>query len=462
MTRALLVMALCSLFVMTASDARTTDLGDGNADVAQMFEKYKKGGPRTKKSDAKRKVMITGFGLFSGVDYNISGVVVESMASKDFWPAEILPTASYAPPQQKHVGKGTLTKKDGGVKVWQRTLKFNGREYEVAFILLDVLWDLGPAITLFEAQNFQPHLIIMTGRGGARAVFEGGAVNNAAKHPGFRFDGKADEKNRPTQSYVLDPKLGGIEAAIPTRWNNKELADATRDLIRAINPNFEVSAPANARPANNYICNNITVHNLEPLSTFLGKVGDPDRGGLGVEEFKRRQRLHLEAEIDAMRDVAEFIHKARDIYGYEHFINDAGGSVCELPPGEALDVLVEHTLILYIRADEAMERELMRRAVSNPKPMYYAEAFFDRELAAYLTEQHLSSSDQIDPDHFVQWIFPRLLEHRRPLYQGLADRHGYTVDAQEVETVRDEADFLELVASAIDRSEAPCVHQANA
>ena len=29
-----------------------------------------------------------------------------------------------------------------------------------------------------------------------------------------------------------------------------------------------------------------------------------------------------------MNDVPEFIHKAEDIYGYKHFINDAGGSVC--------------------------------------------------------------------------------------------------------------------------------------
>jgi len=53
-------------------------------------------------------------------------------------------------------------------------------------------------------------------------------------------------------------------------------------------------------------------------------------GGLAVDEFKRRQRLHREAEICAMRDVGEFIEKAHTIYGYDHFINDAGGSVVEL------------------------------------------------------------------------------------------------------------------------------------
>src|ERR1043165_2076249 len=78
-----------------------------------------------------------------------------------------------------------------------------------------------------------------------------------------------------------------------------------------------------------YIASNITVHNLAPIATFLGKIGRPDLGGLPVAEFKRRQRLHREAEIGAMRDAAEFIVKAQEIYGYDHFINDAGGSIVE-------------------------------------------------------------------------------------------------------------------------------------
>ena len=86
-----------------------------------------------------------------------------------------------------------------------------------------------------------------------------------------------------------------------------------------------------------YICSNITVHNLAPLSTFIGKVGDPERGGLPLDEFKRRQRLHREAEIGAMRDVVDFIDKSHDIYGYPHFINDAGGSLCELDDPQTIE-----------------------------------------------------------------------------------------------------------------------------
>ena len=198
-----------------------------------------------------------------------------------------------------------------------------------------------------------------------------------------------------------------------------------------------------------YIRSNITVHNLEPLSIFLGKVGDASKGGLTCEEFLARQRLHRKAEIGAMRDVAEFIHKARDIYGYEHFINDAGGSVCELDDHETIEMLAAHTLIVYVRAGEDMEQELIRRQVIHPKPLYYEESFFLRSLARYLEEEGAASSDAIDPDRFVRWIFPRLVEHRRPLYEGIAAAHGYTVDASDAGTVRDERDLIELVAGAV-------------
>ena len=199
-----------------------------------------------------------------------------------------------------------------------------------------------------------------------------------------------------------------------------------------------------------YICSNITVHNLEPLSTFMGKVGDASKGGLTCEEFLARQRLHHEAEVRAMRDVVEFVHKARDIYGYDHFVNDAGGSVCELDDPETMDVLAAHTMIIYIRADADMEQELIRRQKSHPKPLYYAEAFFRRSLAQYLECEGVDSPDDIDPDRFVRWIFPRLVERRRPLYEQIASARGYTVTAADAGTVRDERDFIDLVARAID------------
>ena len=127
-----------------------------------------------------------------------------------------------------------------------------------------------------------------------------------------------------------------------------------------------------------YIKSNITVDNLQPVSTFLGKIGDPARGGLSVEEFRRRQRLHHDAEVGAMKDVSGFIEKSRDIYGYDHFVNDAGGSVCEIEDASVVPTLAEHTVILYLRADEEMESELLERQRTDPKPLYYPEGVLRR------------------------------------------------------------------------------------
>ena len=198
-----------------------------------------------------------------------------------------------------------------------------------------------------------------------------------------------------------------------------------------------------------YICNNITIENLEPLSPFIGKLGDPARGGLPLDEFVRRQRQHHEAEVAAMRDVPDFIAKARDIYGYSHFINDAGGSVCELDDPATIECLARHTLLLYIRPSDDMEQEFVRRTMAHPKPMYYEEAFLRRNLDEYLEQEGLRSPEEVDPNGFVQWIFPRLIAHRRPVYEAIADGFGYSIDAASIEQVRDEADFHDLVASAI-------------
>jgi hypothetical protein len=203
-----------------------------------------------------------------------------------------------------------------------------------------------------------------------------------------------------------------------------------------------------------YIANNISIYNLDPISSFLGQLGSPAKGGLPLDEFLRRQHLHREAENNAMVDVASFMAKAREIYGYQHFLNDTGGSVCELDSPDAERVLAENTVVLYIRADDDMEHELIKRSESNPKPLYYSEKFIKSRLAAYLDEAGFADADELDPKAFASWIFPQLVEHRRPLYQALADKYGYTITAREAEQVGNEADFLELVEQSIGRASA--------
>ncbi len=198
-----------------------------------------------------------------------------------------------------------------------------------------------------------------------------------------------------------------------------------------------------------YISNNITVDNLHPVSSFLGKLGNPERGGLGLPEFKRRQELHRAAEIAAMKDAPEFIRKAQAIYGYRHFVNDAGGSVCELDDPEVLRVLAEYTLIVYIKATTNDEQALVRRAERNPKPLYYREAFLEEQLALYLRERGASYVAQIDPDDFVRWMFPRLFASRIPRYEAIAQQYGYVVSTADTSKIEGEADFLRLIERAL-------------
>jgi len=201
------------------------------------------------------------------------------------------------------------------------------------------------------------------------------------------------------------------------------------------------------------IKNNIKVHDLGPVLSYVGKLGNPELGGVELEDFIQRQSLYREGEISAMHDVPGFIQKAQDIYGYQHFVNDVGGSLCELNDPKVIDTLVKHTLILYIQVtDKEEENKLIERAQSAPKPLYYRAEFLQEQLAVYLQENHLQYAAQMVPDEFTRWIFPRLFHSRIPRYDAIAKPHGYTVTSQEVSEVRNQDDFLKLLETAIARA----------
>jgi hypothetical protein len=201
-----------------------------------------------------------------------------------------------------------------------------------------------------------------------------------------------------------------------------------------------------------YIRNNIRVDDLGPVLSFVGKLGNPELGGVPLDAFIQRQAQYREAEIAAMRDVPEFIRKAQTIYGYSHFVNDAGGSLCELEEPSVFDVLAENTLILYIKVttkDE--EQKLIDRARSDPKPLYYRPNFLREHLAVYLQEQGLQYAAEMIPDDFTRWVFPRLFHSRLPRYEAIAHDYGYTVTSEEAAQVRTEDDFNALIEMAIAR-----------
>ncbi len=233
---------------------------------------------------------------------------------------------------------------------------------------------------------------------------------------------------------------------IGTRYLNEPILDNIKQKLMHIPVIRELLRSDSIR-----IENNITVDNLKPVSTFLGKLGNPEQDGLVLSEFKRRQELHRLAEIAAMKDVLDFIGKAHDIYGYDHFINDAGGSLCELDDPEVFEVLASNTLILYIKASEHDEQELIKRAEDEPKPLYYREAFLDEQLAIYMEEKTFEFDAQIEPDDFARWVFPRLFYARIPRYDSIANKYGYTLTTEEVAAVQTEADFLDLIEQALER-----------
>jgi hypothetical protein len=202
-----------------------------------------------------------------------------------------------------------------------------------------------------------------------------------------------------------------------------------------------------------YIGSNVSFDNLDPVSTYLGKPGDPAKGGLPFAEYRRRQAEFREAEVCALLDTPRFIARGRDLYGYPHFVCDTGGSICEWvdpddPDDPVLRVLSDHCLMVWIEGTEAHTAELVRRFDRAPKPMSYREDFLLAMWDGYRAEKGVPE-ERVDPDDFIRWTYARALAHRQPLYRAMADRWGVTVPAEAMARVEDEAGFVETIAQAI-------------
>jgi hypothetical protein len=203
-----------------------------------------------------------------------------------------------------------------------------------------------------------------------------------------------------------------------------------------------------------FITSNITFDNLAPLSTYLGKPGDAAKGGLPLVEYQRRQAQHGHAEVAAMLDTTRFIDRAQDLYGYNHFVCDTSGSICEVveadnPADPVMAEVSAHLLPVWIKGSEAHRAELCRRFDRAPKPMYYRPEFLLTVWADYLAETGLTA-EKADPDAFLRFGYARLLESRQPRYAAMA-RWGVTVTAEDVAKATSPAAFDALIAAALDR-----------
>lgn len=197
---------------------------------------------------------------------------------------------------------------------------------------------------------------------------------------------------------------------------------------------------------------NIHDHDLSAVAAYLGKPGDPEKGGLPMAEYTRRQAQFRDAEIRALIDTHAFMERAQNLYDYPHFICDTGGSICEwIDPEDDNDPLLqklsEHCLLVWIKGNEAHSQELIRRFDRAPKPMAYQPAFLERVWEQYLSENNMQESD-VDPDSFIRWTYAQALAHRQPRYAAMA-RHGITVTAEDVHGVTSTEEFEALIASKL-------------
>lgn len=203
-----------------------------------------------------------------------------------------------------------------------------------------------------------------------------------------------------------------------------------------------------------YIASNITFDNLAPLSTWLGKPGDPGKGGLGFDEYMKRQALHREAEVAATLDTVRFIDRARELYGYDNFICDTSGSICEVvdpedPEDPILAALAPHVLPVHIEGSAAHVDEMVRRFDRAPKPMYYDPEVLVREWTAYLDETGMPP-EQVDPDAFIRWTYRRALDRRAPIYRAIARNWGVAIAASDLAAAGSAGACIELVAAALE------------
>jgi hypothetical protein len=197
----------------------------------------------------------------------------------------------------------------------------------------------------------------------------------------------------------------------------------------------------------------ITFENLTPMASYLGKPGNPDKGGLAMEEYRRRQTQFEQAEVAALAETGHFIDRAVDLYGYPHFVCDSGGSICECvdadnPNDPLLTRLSDVAQLVWIKGTDDHTEELIRRFDRAPKPMSYNPDFLTRAWAQYLQETGQTEA-QVDPDAFIRWTYAQAMNHRQPRYQAMADNWGITIAASDVATVRDQHDFNALIASAL-------------
>lgn len=171
---------------------------------------------------------------------------------------------------------------------------------------------------------------------------------------------------------------------------------------------------------------NVKVRDLYLVSHFLGKIGSKELGGLDKKEFLYRQNLYASAERQASLYLKEISEKIFS-FGYDFIINDLTGSVCEIidfdnENDEILD-FIKTTKIHYLQASPSRLQSVIEQACKEPKPLLYNEKFLDENLEEFLKIKNLKSENQMNPNEFCQYIFPKLIKNRVQKYEKIVNNY---------------------------------------
>ena len=235
-----------------------------------------------------------------------------------------------------------------------------------------------------------------------------------------------------------------VDYRIGTRYMGEHIADNFKKEAM-LNPFLAKLLQTDAMD----ISANMKFNDLSPLSTYLGKPGDPSKGGIPFKEYLHRQHLHRDAEINSMLDTVHFIHRAKSLYNYDKFVCDTSGSIVEIvdcndPNDKILNVLSQYVLPIWIEGTEDHTEELVKRFTTAPKPMYYDEDFLKKCWNDFLDQKNISEYE-VDPNEFIIWGYQKLLENRLPRYKKIAENWGIILQASDVSKVKSADEFTSLV-----------------
>lgn len=332
----------------TNSSQIKTDLGPvGNSAVVDQFKRYRDKTVHCDDSGSGTRVLLTGFGLFSssplnaqGRPYNISGLVTRFMAEPAVFPQSVNTATATAPHTIANGLYATMSHMPAnahGGHAAQRELIIDQNTVTVCFLLLDVIWDQAAAIILYEASRFKPDRIIMSGLNGNQSkvgLFEAGAINSAMTYSGFSADGSAATNNLPVATPqgdppILDPNQPGVENPIAMTWDAKALAQITQPIAQRIptglfGQRFSVRGETDARPTNEYICNNVS---FVVLHAAKGTTVDLAGGRLRLGNASQQPAAGSDIDFVALDGTVMSNIKSIGFFHFPNTKNDRGNAV---------------------------------------------------------------------------------------------------------------------------------------